>query len=361
MVSEMNDNIRIAIVGIGNSASALVQGAYFYRDIDPEEEVPGLLHTEFGGYMPRDIEFVAAFDINETKVGHDLGEAVFAYPNNTRSFADIPKLGVTVMKGPVKDGLGKFLKKVVKVSSEEPVDISEELRNSEADILVNYLPVGSEEATRFYAQEAIDAGCAFVNCMPAFIVSVPEWQRRFSEADLPIAGDDVMSQIGATVLHKTVAKLMVERGVRITESYQLNVGGDMDFYNMLEEERLSTKRESKTSAVRAMIPYEVPLRIGPSDYVDFLNNTKIAYIWLKGEFFGKTPMSIDMKLEVQDSPNSAGVVIDAIRATKIGIDRGISGPLTSISAYAFKHPPKQVPYEEAKRWVNDFIEGKRDR
>jgi len=353
--------IRVAIVGVGNSASALIQGTFFYRNVKSGETVPGLLHADFGGYFPRDIRFVAAFDVNETKVGHELGEAIFAHPNNTRVFAKVPKLDVVVKRGPVMDGLGKFLKKVVKVSEDEPVDVVEELRKSKADILVNYLPVGSEEATRFYAQAAIEAGCAFVNCMPAFIVSVPEWQRRFSEAGLPAAGDDVMSQIGATVLHKTIAKLLVERGVRITESYQLNVGGDMDFYNMLEEERLSTKRESKTSAVQAMIPYNVPLRIGPSDYVDFLDNTKIAYIWLKGEFFGKTPMSIDIKLEVLDSPNSAGIVIDAIRATKIGIDRGISGPLTSISAYAFKHPPKQVPYEEAKRWVNEFIQGKRER
>ncbi len=353
--------IRVAISGVGNSASALIQGTHFYGGMKSTETVPGLLHTDFGGYLPRDIKFVAAFDVNETKVGHDLGEAIFADPNNTRVFQDVPKLGVTVRKGPVMDGLGKFLKKVVKVSGEEPVDVVEELRKSETDILVNYLPVGSEEATRFYAQAALKAGCAFVNCMPAFIVSVPEWQERFSKAGLPIAGDDVMSQIGATVLHKTVAKLLVERGVNITESYQLNVGGDMDFYNMLEEERLSTKRKSKTSAVKAMIPYEVPLRIGPSDYVDFLDNTKIAYIWLKGKFFGETPMSIDMKLEVLDSPNSAGVVVDAIRATKIGLDRGISGPLNSISAYAFKHPPKQVPYEEAKRWVDEFINGNRDR
>jgi myo-inositol-1-phosphate synthase len=353
--------IKVALVGVGNSASALVQGTYFYRNVKSKETVPGLLHTDFGGYFPSDIKFVAAFDVNEMKVGHDLGEAISADPNNTRAFADVPKLGVEVKKGPVLDGLGKFLRKVVKVSEEDPTNVAEELRNSEADMLVNYLPVGSEEATKFYAQAAIDAGCAFVNCMPAFVVSVPEWQKRFTAAGLSIAGDDVMSQIGATVLHKTVAKLLVERGVAITESYQLNVGGDMDFYNMLEEERLSTKRESKTSAVKAMIPYKVPLRIGPSDYVDFLDNTKIAYIWLKGKFFGETPMSLDMKLEVLDSPNSAGVVIDAIRATKIGIDRGISGPLTSISAYAFKHPPIQVPYEEAKRWVNEFIEGSRDR
>ncbi len=353
--------IRVALVGVGNSASALIQGTYFYRNVRYGESVPGLLHTDFGGYFPKDIRFAAAFDVNETKVGHDLGEAIYAQPNNTRVFAEVPKLGVLIKKGPVMDGLGKYLKKVVKVSESEPVDVAEELRKSRAEILVNYLPVGSEKATRYYAQAAIDAGCAFVNCMPAFIVSLPEWQRRFSKAGSPAAGDDVMSQIGSTVLHKTVAKLLVERGVTITESYQLNVGGDMDFYNMLEEERLSTKRMSKTSAVQAMIPYDLPLRIGPSDYVDFLDNKKIAYIWVKGKFFGETPMSIDMKLEVLDSPNSAGVVIDAIRATKLGLDRGISGPLTSISAYAFKHPPKQVPYEEAKKWVAEFIEGKRDR
>ncbi|MBL7118405.1 inositol-3-phosphate synthase [Candidatus Bathyarchaeota archaeon] len=353
--------IRVAIVGVGNSASALVQGRHFYGNVKSGEEIPGLLHADFGGYFPCDLKFVAAFDINKTKVGYDLGDAIFAHPNDTRVFAKVPNLGVTVKKGPVMDGLGKFLKKVVKVSQNEPVDVAEELQKSKTDILVNYLPVGSDQATKFYAEAALNAGCAFVNCIPSFIASIPEWQNRFSEAGLPIAGDDVMSQIGATVLHKTIAKLMVERGVTITESYQLNVGGDMDFYNMIEEERLTTKRESKTKAVQAMIPYKVPLRIGPSDFVDFLGNTKIAYIWLKGRYFGDTPMSIDMKLEVLDSPNSAGVVIDAIRAVKIGIDRGISGPLTSISAYAFKHPPKQVPYEEAKRLLTEFIEEKRER
>jgi len=235
------------------------------------------------------------------------------------------------------------------------------LRNSKADVVLNYLPVGSEEATQWYAQQALNAGCAFVNCMPSFIASDPYWQKKFEDAGLPVSGDDVMSQIGATVLHKTIAKLLVDRGVLLEESYQLNIGGDTDFLNMLDEDRLKSKRESKTSAVQALVPYNIPLRIGPSDYVDFLKNQKICYIWAKGKYFGDTPVTIDLKLSVNDSPNSAGIVIDAIRATKLAIDRGITGPLISISAYAFKHPPIQKPYEVAKRWVEDFIEGKRDR
>jgi myo-inositol-1-phosphate synthase len=350
------------VVGVGNSCSALIQGCHFYKDAREDELIPGLLHANFGGYHVRDIEFVAAFDVDGRKVGADLGEAIFMEPNNTLVFAKVPKLGVRVAKGNLLDGLGKFQRQVVKVNSENsPSDVAGILREAKADMLVNYLPVGSERATRWYAQQALNAGCAFVNCIPSFIASVPSWQRRFEKAGLPCAGDDVMSQVGATVVHKTLAKLLVDRGAFIEESYQLNIGGDTDFLNMLEEERLLTKRESKTSAVAALIPYPVPLKIGPSDYVPFLKNKKICYIWIKGRYFGDTPFSIDLKLDVIDSPDSAGIVIDAIRATKLGLDRGIKGPLTSISAYAFKHPPVQAPYEVAKGWVEEFIQGKRER
>jgi len=353
--------IKVAIVGVGNCSSALVQGTYYYRNASEDEDVPGLLHVNMGGYHPRDLEFVAAFDVDATKVGKDLSEAIFAHPNNTRKFSDVPKLGVKVQKGPVMDGLGKYLKGYVEESKAEPVDVAEELKASGAEVVVNYLPVGSEQAVRWYAEQSMKAKCAFVNCMPVFIASDPAWQKRFAEKGLPVAGDDVMSQIGATVLHKTLAKLMVDRGVRITESYQLNIGGDTDFLNMLEEARLISKRISKTSAVQAMVPYDVPLRIGPSDYVSFLDNKKICYVYLKGEYFGGTPVQIDVKLDVWDSPNSGGVVIDAVRASKIAMDRGISGPLIGPSAFCFKHPPEQMPYEAAKRRFEEFIEGKRER
>jgi len=354
--------IRVAIAGVGNSASALVQGVQYYRDKRENESVPGLLHVKFGDYHIKGVRFVAAFDVNAAKVGKDLGEAVFCAPNNASVFCKVPRLGVKVMKGQVLDGIGKFLKPVVEVDPDQkPVDVSQTLRESEADILLNYLPVGSEEATRYYAQQALEAGCAFVNCMPSFIASVPSWQKRFEDEGLPVAGDDVMSQIGATVLHKTLMKLLVDRGVLVDSSYQLNIGGDADFLNMLEEERLTSKRISKTSAVQAMVPYEIPLRIGPSDYVDFLKNEKVCYVYIHGRYFGDTPVRIDVKLDVMDSPNSAGIVIDAVRATKIALDRGIAGPLTSISAYAFKHPPKQLPYETAKEWVEEFISGERER
>ncbi len=353
--------IKVAIIGVGNCASALVQGVFYYRNTKENEEIPGVLHPLLGNYHIRDIEFVAAFDVDTNKVGKDLSEAIFSKPNNTRKFCDVPKLGVKVKRGPLLDGIGKYLKDVINISQDEVVDIAEELRNSDAEIVVNYLPVGSEKATRFYTEQAIKAKCAFVNCMPVFIASDLEWQKRFFENGLPVAGDDVMSQIGATVLHKTLVKLLVDRGVRILESYQLNIGGDTDFLNMLEEERLVSKRISKTSAVQAMIPYNIPLRIGPSDYVPFLENKKICYIYIKGEYFGNTPVQIDVKLDVWDAPNSAGVVIDVIRACKIALDRGIAGPLISVSAFAFKHPPEQMPYELAKRAFEEFIEGKRER
>ncbi|MCX6658874.1 MAG: inositol-3-phosphate synthase [Candidatus Bathyarchaeota archaeon] len=355
-------NINVAIAGVGNCASAVIQGVHFYRNASEQETVPGLLHVKFGGYHPSDIKFVAAFDIDSRKVGKDLSEAIFSKPNNTRVFAHPPNMKVRVMRGPVMDGLGKYLKTVVKVEKEQnSVDVAEILRKSETDVLVNYLPVGSEEATRWYAEQALKAGCAFINCIPVFIASDQTWEKRFRSAGLPVAGDDVMSQLGATVLHKTLAKLLVDRGVKIDESYQLNIGGDTDFLNMLEEERLRSKRISKTSAVQAMIPYDVPLRIGPSDYVDFLDNKKICYVRLRGRYFGDSPASVDVKLDIWDAPNSGGVIIDVIRAVKLALDRKINGALVSISSYAFKHPPVQASTSVAKQWVEDFMNGSRER
>jgi len=354
--------VRVAIVGVGNCASALVQGVRYYRNAQSDTLVPGLLHVDFGGYKVKDVKFVAAFDVDSRKVGTDLGEAIYSEPNNTRTFCQVPELGIEVMKGPPLDGIGRYVKDVVQIDeTDQPVDVADVLRESEADLIVSYLPVGSDRATQWYAQQALDAGCAMVNCIPSFIASVPAWQKKFEAAGVPVAGDDIMSQVGATVTHKTLAKLLVDRGALIEESYQLNIGGDTDFLNMVEEERLISKRESKTSAVQALVPYQIPLKIGPSDYIPFLKNTKICYIWLKGRYFGDTPVRLDVKLEVTDSPNSAGIVIDAVRATKLALDRGISGPLTSISAYAFKHPPTQAPYETAKVWVEEFIEGQRTR
>ncbi len=361
MVIDMDD-IRVALVGVGNSSSALVQGVNYYQHAKEGERVPGLLHVNFGEYPVKALKFVAAFDVDARKVGSDLADAIYKEPNNTRVFCKVPPLGVKVMKGNLLDGLGRFVKDVVKVRPDEAaVDVADVLRETDADLLVNYLPVGSDQATQWYAEQALDAGCAFVNCIPSFIASVPSWQKRFERARLPVAGDDIMSQVGATVVHKTLMKLLVDRGALVEESYQLNVGGDTDFLNMIEEDRLLSKRESKTQAVQAMVPYKIPLKIGPSDYVSFLKNKKICYILINGKYFGDTPVKIDLKLEVMDSPNSAGIVIDAVRATKIAIDRGISGPLTSISAYAFKHPPEHAPYEVAKAWVDDFIDGKRER
>ena len=362
IVGEGLPKINVAIAGIGNCASALIQGVNFYKDVSSEEKIPGLLHVNFGGYHPGDINFVAAFDVDARKVGKDLSKAIKVKPNNTRTFSEVPNMGVTVKRGPIMDGLGKYLKPVVKVDKNSvESDVVDVLNEAEADMLINYLPVGSEEASKWYAEQALKAGCALINCIPVFIASDDAWQNKFRSAGLPVAGDDVMSQIGATVLHKTLAKLLVDRGVNIDESYQLNIGGDTDFLNMLEQERLRSKRISKTSAVRAMIPYDVPLRIGPSDYVDFLDNKKICYIRIKGKYFGDTPASIEAKLDIWDAPNSGGVIIDAIRAVKLALDRNIAGTLTSISSFAFKHPPTQLPASVAKDWVEEFIIGKRER
>jgi len=353
--------IRVAVAGVGNCCSALIQGIYYYRGAPDDSDIPGLLYPNFGGYRVEDIEFVAAFDVNAEKVGKDLSEAIFAYPNNTRRFAEVPRLGVTVMNAPVMDGIGRYLKDIIKLSDEPPADVAQVLKDTKADILVNYLPVGSEEAVRWYAAQALEAGCAFVNCMPVFIASDPVWAKKFEDRRIPVAGDDIQSQLGATVLHKTIVKLLEERGVRIEETYQLNVGGDTDFLNMLERERLASKEVSKTMAVQKMAGHEFPVKIGPSDYIPFLENRKICYIWIRGKHFGDTPISIDVKLSVWDAPNSAGVVIDVIRAVKIALDRGVGGPLTSISAWGFKHPPVHAPASVARQWVEEFIKGARER
>jgi len=356
--------IRVAIVGIGNSASALVQGTQYYKNAKEDITVPGLMHVNFGGYHIRDVKFVAAFDVNKNKIGKDLAEAIFTEPNCCAKFAEVPELGVKVSPGPILDGVAEHMKEPFNVyssSENSPADVVDILRESKADMLVNYLPVGSWNATRFYAQAALNAGCAFVNCMPEFIASDSIWSRRFEEKGLPVAGDDVKSQLGATILHRNLVRLCVDRGILIDETYQLNLGGDTDFLNMTVEERLKTKRISKTEAVKSLVPYDLPTRIGPSDYVSFLGNKKICYVWLKGRKFGDRPLTITVKLEVEDSPNSAGVVIDVIRAVKLALNRKIAGSLISISSYAFKHPPTQVPDSLAKQWVEEYIEGKRER
>ena len=352
--------IRVAIAGVGNCASALVQGVYYYRN---GGNLPGLMHKDFGGYKVTDIEFVAAFDVNKDKIGKDLSEAIFTEPNCCVKFADVPKLGVRVLPAPILDGVAPHMREPFKAYGDgvDPVDVAEVLREVDADMLLNFVPVGSYQATRYYAEAALKAGVAFVNCIPEFIASDPQWAKRFEEAGLPIAGDDIKSQVGATIVHRALVDLLVNRGARVLETYQLNIGGNTDFLNMTMEERLKTKRISKTEAVTSLVPYEVPTRIGPSDYVPFLGDTKICYIFIRAKKFGGTELTIDLKLKVEDSPNAAGVVVDVIRAVKLALDRGIAGPLISISAWAFKHPPVQVPDPVAKQWVEEFIQGKRER
>jgi myo-inositol-1-phosphate synthase len=354
--------IKVAIAGVGNCASALIQGVEYYKDAKKDETIPGVMHAYFGKYHIRDVEFVAAFDVNKEKIGKDLSEAIWAPPNNCAKFSDVPKTGIIVQPAPIMDGVAPHMFESFRADKTiKPVDVAEVLKESGADMLVNYLPVGSAKGTEYYAQSALNAGCAFLNCIPEFIASRPDWAKKFEEAGLPVAGDDVKSQVGATILHRVVSRLFYDRGVVLDSTYQLNIGGNTDFENMTVENRLQTKRISKTEAVQSLIPYKVPTRIGPSDYVPFLGDHKVCYIRINSHSFGNLPITLDAKLVVNDSPNSGGVVIDAIRAVKIALDRGISGPLLGISSYSFKHPPQQVPDDEAHRWVEDFIEGKRER
>jgi myo-inositol-1-phosphate synthase len=356
--------VRVAIAGVGNCASALVQGVEFYKNAKEKTIVPGLMHVNFGGYHVRDVKFVAAFEVNKNKIGKDLAEAIWAEPNVCIKFANVPKTGVKVQAGPVLDGVAPHMKEPFHAYDEKemkPVDVAEALRDAEADVLVNYIPVGSSRASRTYAEACLKAKCALANCIPEFIASDSAWAKKFERAGLPVAGDDIKSQLGATILHRNLVKLCLDRGIEVGETYQLNLGGDTDFLNMTVEDRLQSKRISKTEAVTSLLPYKVPTRIGPSDYAQFLGDKKICYIYLEGRKFGNRPVILTAKLEVEDSPNSAGVVIDVVRAVKIALDRGISGALTGISSYAFKHPPVQVPDSQAKQWVEDFIEGKRER
>jgi len=356
--------VRVAIAGVGNCASALVQGVEYYKYAREEAKVPGLMHVNFGGYHIRDIRFVAAFEVNSDKIGKDLADAIWTEPNCCAGFADVPKTSVKVLPGPILDGVAPHMREPFRTYDEKevkPVDVAEALREAGADVLVNFIPVGSNKATQAYAEACLEAGCALANCIPEFIASDPAWAERFEKKHLPVAGDDVKSQLGATILHRNLIKLCLDRGVEVDETYQLNLGGNTDFQNMTVEERLHTKRISKTEAVTSLLPYRVPTRIGPSDYVPFLGDKKICYVSIKGRKFGNLPVTVTAKLEVEDSPNSAGVVIDVVRALKIALDRGVSGALTGISAYAFKHPPVQVPDDTAKQWVEDYIQRKRER
>jgi myo-inositol-1-phosphate synthase len=352
--------VRVAIVGVGNCASSLVQGVRYYADAHPGDDVPGLMHVDLGGYHVRDVEFVAAFDVDAKKVGHDLSEAIFASENNTIRFADVPPLGVEVQRGPTLDGIGRYYAETIEESEAPAVDVAEALTAARADVLVCYLPVGSEQAARFYATEALKAGVAVVNCLPVFIAGTPEWADRFTRAGVPIIGDDIKSQVGATIVHRVLARLMEDRGVRVDRTYQLNFGGNMDFMNMLERERLQSKKISKTRSVQSQLRESLDredIHIGPSDHVPWLEDRKWAQIRLEGRAFGDVPMSVELKLEVWDSPNSAGVAIDAIRCCKLAMDRGVAGPLIGPAAYFMKSPPVQFSDEAAREMVEEFIIG----
>src|SRR5213080_3106653 len=354
-------SVRVAIVGVGNCAASLVQGVEYYKDADPSARVPGLMHVQLGDYHVRDIEFVAAFDVDGRKVGRDLSEAIVASENNTIKLCDVPPTGITVQRGHTLDGLGKYYRETIEESDETPVDVVAALKASNADVLVCYLPVGSEGAAKFYAQCAIDAGVGFVNCLPVFIAGTKEWADKFTAAGVPIVGDDIKSQVGATITHRVLAKLFEDRGVVLDRTYQLNVGGNMDFMNMLERDRLESKKISKTQTVTSQIRDrelgERNVHIGPSDYVAWLDDRKWAFVRLEGKTFGDVPLNLEYKLEVWDSPNSAGIIIDAVRAAKIAKDRGIGGPILSASSYFMKSPPVQYFDDEARQAVQDFIDG----
>ena len=353
-------SIRVAVVGVGNCASSLVQGVVFYKDADPSEVVPGLMHVQFGPYHVRDVEFVAAFDVDSKKVGLDLADAIGASENNTIKICDVPPSGVKVQRGHTLDGLGKYYREMITESDAEPVDVVAALKAARVDIVVCYLPVGSDAAAKYYAQCAIDAGCGFVNALPVFIAGTPEWAKKFEDAGLPIVGDDIKSQVGATITHRVMAKLVEDRGVVLDRTYQLNVGGNMDFMNMLERDRLESKKISKTQSVTSQVGHDLGARnvhIGPSDYIAWLDDRKWAFVRLEGRAFGNVPLNLEYKLEVWDSPNSAGVIIDAVRAAKIAMDRGIGGPILSASSYFMKSPPVQYNDSQAKQAVEDFITG----
>src|SRR6187551_358277 len=353
-------SVRVAIVGVGNCASSLIQGVEYYRNADPNSRVPGLMHVTFGGYHVSDVEFVAAFDVDAKKVGHDLSEAIFASENNTIKIGDVPPSDVIVQRGPTLDGMGEYYQAMIDESDEAPVDVAAALREARVDVVVSYLPVGSDQADKFYAQAAIDAGCGFVNALPVFIASDPVWAKKFEDAGLPIIGDDIKSQVGATIVHRALAKLFEDRGVELLRTYQLNFGGNMDFMNMLERTRLVSKKISKTQSVTSQIPHEMArsdVHIAPSDHVPWLDDRKWAYIRLEGRSFGDAPLNAELKLEVWDSPNSAGVIIDAVRAAKIAKDRGLGGPIISASSYLMKSPPVQLPDDEGRARVEAFIRG----
>jgi len=356
----LNKKIRVAIIGVGNCASSLVQGVEFYKNASETDQVPGLMHVNLAGYHIRDIEFSAAFDINITKVGKDLSEAVFADPNNTFKFSDVPKLNVPVHRGMTHDGLGKYLSMVITKAPGPTADIVQILRDTKTDVVISYLPVGAEMATKWYVEQILEAGCAFINCVPVFVASQDYWRKRFEEKKLPIIGDDIKSQVGATIVHRVLTNLFDERGVRLDRTYQLNFGGNTDFYNMLERDRLESKKISKTNAVTSQLPYKLAdddVHVGPSDYVPWLSDRKWCYIRMEGTTFGNVPLNLELKLEVWDSPNSAGVVIDAIRCAKLALDRGMGGALFAPSSYFMKTPPEQYTDNEARRRTEAFIRG----
>jgi myo-inositol-1-phosphate synthase len=354
-----SEKVRVAIVGVGNCASAFVQGVNYYRDADPNQRVPGLMHVDLGGYHVRDIEFTAAFDIDSKKVGKDLGEAIWAGQNNTMKFAKVPKkLGVPVYRGMTHDGLGKYLKEKIVKAPGETADIVQILKDTHTDVVVSYLPVGSEQATKWYVEQVLEAGCGFVNCIPVFIAREPYWDKRFKAAKLPIVGDDIKSQVGATIVHRTLARLFADRGVKMLRTSQLNVGGNMDFYNMLERERLESKKISKTNAVTSIMDDKLPAEdvyIGPSDYVPWLTDRKWAHIRVEGQAFGDVPLNVELKLEVWDSPNSAGIVIDAVRCCKLALNHGVGGQLDGPSSYLMKSPHNQRPDDQARADTEKFI------
>lgn len=359
-MSGKSKKVRVAIIGVGNCASSLVQGVQYYRDIEEGSQVPGLMHINLGGYHIRDIEFSAAIDVVDTKVGKDLSEAIFAYPNNTFKFQDVPILNVPVARGMTHDGLGKYLSQIVKKAPGPTSDIIGILKQTKTDVVVNYLPVGSEMATKWYVEQVLEAGCAFVNAIPVFISSSEYWAPRFKEKKLPIIGDDIKSQVGATILHRVLTSLFVDRGVRLDRTYQLNFGGNTDFLNMLERDRLESKKISKTGAVTSMLPYSLPendVHVGPSDYVPWLSDRKWCYVRMEGTTFGDVPLNLEAKLEVWDSPNSAGVIIDAVRCAKIALDRGLGGPIIGPSSYFMKTPPKQFKDDIAREMTEAFIRG----